>query len=127
VETVLLVEDQQKARRVIHETLRRHGYTVIEAVDGVDAIAKSAAHAGTIHLLLTDVVMPGMTGRQLARSIGHMRPDTRVIYMSGYTDNSIVHHGILDPGLAYLQKPFTADILLHKVREVLEAREAPGS
>jgi CheY-like chemotaxis protein len=125
-ETVLLVEDQAHARAVIRDTLRRRGYAVIEATGGSDAIEKSAGYEGAIHALLTDVVMPGMSGRQLAEHLHAARPDLRVVYMSGYTDDAIVHHGILETGLAFVQKPFTADTLLRKLREVLDAREPPA-
>jgi two-component system, cell cycle sensor histidine kinase and response regulator CckA len=123
---VLVVEDQAEARSVIRETLRRRGYRVIEATNGNDALMKAREHEGTIHLLLTDVVMPGMSGRRVADLLRSERPDLRVIYMSGYTDDAIVHHGILDSGLMFVQKPFTADVLLRKIREVLDAPESPA-
>jgi nitrogen-specific signal transduction histidine kinase/CheY-like chemotaxis protein len=125
-ETVLIVEDQPEVRSVMRETLRRHGYAVIEAANGPEAILKSEQHTGTIHLLLTDVVMSGMSGRRLAEALHSTRPDLRVLYMSGYTDDAIVRHGVLDPGLAFVQKPFVADSLLRKVRDVLDAPDGPA-
>jgi CheY-like chemotaxis protein len=124
-ETVLLVEDQAEVRTVTRETLRRHGYTVIEAASGADALGVAREHPGPIQLVLTDVVMPGMSGRQMAAEISVQRPGIRVLYTSGYTDEVIVHHGVLEPGLAFVQKPYTTDGLLQKVREVLDAPTPP--
>jgi CheY-like chemotaxis protein len=98
--------------------LQAHGYTVLEADSPVKAL-KLTPTPKTIHLLLTDVVMPGMNGRQLYAELVQQRPDLRVLFMSGYTDNVIVHHGALDPGVAFLAKPFSMHNLLRKVREVL--------
>ena len=106
---------------MITETLQRRGYTVIEAANGSDAISKSHAHTGPIDALLTDVVMPGMSGRRVAELLQVARPSLRVIYMSGYTDDAIVHHGVLDAGLTFVQKPFSAASLLQKVREALDS------
>jgi CheY-like chemotaxis protein len=125
-ETVLLVEDQAETRSVIRETLHRRGYAVIDAANGVEAVEKARQHKDPIHLLLTDVVMPEMSGRRIAEILDAERPGIRVIYMSGYTDDAIVHHGILDAGLAFMQKPFAAEALLRKVREVLEAPSPPA-
>ena len=122
-ETVLVVEDQAEARSVMREILSRRGYIVIEAVSGPEAVMKSRKHPGAIDLLLTDVVMPGLSGRGVADILHAERPNLRVIYMSGYTDEVIVHHGILDSGLAFIQKPFTADAFLRKIRQVLDARD----
>ena len=122
---MLLVEDQPQARDVICETLRRRGYTVIQAADGAEAIEKAEQHRGAIDLLLTDVVMPGISGRQLAERIQSVAPSVRVIYMSGYADDAITQHGVLDPRLAFIQKPFTSNVVLAKVREVLSAPEPP--
>jgi two-component system, cell cycle sensor histidine kinase and response regulator CckA len=122
-ETVLVVEDQAEARSVMREILSRRGYIVIEAISGSDAVMKSRQHPGAIDLLLTDVVMPGLSGRGVADILQAERPNLRVIYMSGYTDEAIVHHGILDSGLAFIQKPFTADAFLRKIRQVLDLRD----
>ena len=121
-ETVLLVEDQDDVRRVAHAILRRYGYHVIEASNAGEALLSCERHPRTIHLLLTDVVMPQLSGRELAERLVSMRPELRVLYMSGYTENVIVHHGILDSGIAYLQKPIVPDLLARRVREVLDAR-----
>jgi CheY-like chemotaxis protein len=119
-ETVLLVEDAAAVRAVARQALARQGYTVLEAADGTEALQIAASHPGPIHLLLTDVVMPGLSGRQLSDQLTLLRPDTRVLYTSGYTDDAVVRHGVLEAGIAYLQKPFTVDGLARKVREVLD-------
>ena len=122
-ETVLLVEDEEMVRRLARSVLEDRGYEVIEAATPKEALA-AAAHAGNrIDLLLTDVVMPRMSGRELADRVADLRPGVPVLYMSGYTDESIVHHGVLDAGVALLEKPFTPDALLGKVRETLDAGE----
>jgi CheY-like chemotaxis protein len=120
-ETILVVEDQAEARSVIRETIHRRGYVVIEAANGAEALQISQNHVGPIHALLTDVVMPGMSGRRVAELLQAQRPNLRVIYMSGYTDDAIVHHGVLEAGIAFVQKPFTAIALLQKIREALDA------
>src|SRR5437773_1774151 len=119
-ETVLLAEDEPAVRTIAQQALERQGYTVLAAPSGADALALAAQHGATIHLLLTDVVMPGMSGRDLADRLTAQRPGIRVLYISGYTDNAIVRHGMLEPGLAYLQKPFRPDALVRKVRDVLD-------
>jgi PAS domain S-box-containing protein len=119
-ETVLLVEDAEAVRAVARQVLERQGYTVLEAPQGNAALAIAAAHDGPIHLLLTDVVMPGLSGRQVADELTRLRPDMRVLYASGYTDDAVVRHGVLEAGIAYLQKPFTAASLTRKVRETLD-------
>ena len=119
-ETVLLVEDAAALRAVAQQVLERHGYTVLAAPDAEAALGLAAGHRGRIHLLLTDVVMPGLSGRHLAERLTLTRPDIRVLYASGYTDDSVVRHGILESGTAYLQKPFTPDALARKVRAVLD-------
>ena len=119
-ETVLVVEDEDSVRRVAVRILRARGYSVLEAGSGKEALEISAVHAQPIHILVTDVAMPGINGRELARLLSLERPDTQTLYLSGYTDHAIVENGQLEPGLAFLQKPFTPDALARKVREVLD-------
>jgi len=119
-ETVLLVEDQPEVRSVAREMLRRHGYTVIDTANGSEALVAASNHDGRIDLLVTDVVMPGLSGRALAGQLVQLQPAARVLYMSGYTDDSIVQQGILEGGVAFIQKPFTPTALLQKVRDVLD-------
>jgi nitrogen-specific signal transduction histidine kinase/ActR/RegA family two-component response regulator len=119
-ETVLLVEDAQRVRAVVREILEMSGYVVLEARHGAEALEVSRAHPGVIHLLVTDVVMPQMSGRELAQRLATLRPELKVLYMSGYTDDAIVRHGVLAAGIAFLSKPFTPDALALKVREVLD-------
>ncbi|HMK52893.1 MAG TPA: PAS domain S-box protein, partial [Thermodesulfobacteriota bacterium] len=120
-ETVLLVEDELSVRELAHRLLHQQGYNVLEADNGKEALGiAQETHGETIHLLLTDVVMPQMGGKELADQLKIMRPDLKVLYTSGYTDDAIVHHGTLDPGTHFLQKPFSPKTLLHKVREVLD-------
>lgn len=118
-ETILVVEDEQAVRRVIERVLGGSGYTVLCAGDADEAQKLSRRHEGTIHLLLTDVVLPKKSGHELAKSLASQRQGLRVLYMSGYTDDAIVHHGVLDPGVAFLEKPLMPTTLLTKVREVL--------
>jgi len=119
-ETVLVVEDEAPVRSVARQVLERHGYTVLEAPSAEAALDIATRYSGTIHLLLTDVVMPGLNGRELASRLATMRPDARVIFMSGYTDDAVTRHGVLEPGSAYVQKPFTPDAIARKVRELLD-------
>jgi PAS domain S-box-containing protein len=119
-ETILLVEDEPNLRRLARQALESQGYSVLDAPDGASAIQVSNSHQGPIHLLLTDVIMPGMNGRELALRISSLRPEARVLYMSGYTENAIGHNGTLDEGITLLQKPFTLPALKAKVREVLD-------
>jgi PAS domain S-box-containing protein len=119
-ETILLVEDEENLRRLARQYLENQGYNMIDAPDGSIAIQISQAHKGPIHLLLTDVIMPGMNGRELANKVSPTRPEMRVLYMSGYTENHIGHNGTLDEGITLLQKPFTLPALQAKVREVLD-------
>lgn len=122
-ETVLLAEDEGMVRRVAREVLEMQGYRVLEARDVQEALAISATHDGLIHILLTDVVMPGMSGREIAAQILLSRSQMKVLYMSGYTDDAIVQHGVLDEGTSFIEKPFTSDALLCKLREVLDDRD----
>jgi PAS domain S-box-containing protein len=120
-ETVLLVEDQDEVRQVAREILRRYGYHVLEARNAGEALLFCERHPRTIHLLLTDVVMPQMSGRELAERVASLRVEMRVLFMSGYTEDAILQHGILDSGFAYLQKPLVPESLARRVREVLDA------
>jgi len=119
-ETVLVVEDVEAVRAVTRRMLERYGYRVLEAADGEAAIRLAANSAEHIHLLLTDVVMPNVSGRDLAEMFAKTFPSSKVLFMSGYTDDAIVRHGILQEGIAYLQKPFTPESLASKVRAVLD-------
>jgi two-component system cell cycle sensor histidine kinase/response regulator CckA len=123
-ETILLVEDAGPLREVSQRFLRQGGYTVIEAADGAAALAAAREHKGPIHLLLTDVVMPGRSGPQLARELRSAYPNLPVLYMSGYTDEALGHHGVLEEGIALLEKPFTRGALLRKLRELLDPVES---
>jgi CheY-like chemotaxis protein len=119
-ETVLLVEDEASLRKLVRECLEASGYTVLEASHGTAALERSERHPGRIDLLMTDVVMPGMSGRELAERLRASRPEIRILYMSGYTDDAVVLHGVLAEDMAFLQKPFTAAELAGRVREVLD-------
>ncbi|MBI5569138.1 MAG: PAS domain S-box protein [Desulfomonile tiedjei] len=119
-ETILLVEDEEMVRQVAHEALEVLGYVLLPARDAEEAQRISAGHKGRIHLLLTDVVLPKMDGKTLFERLAPSRPDMKVLFVSGYTENFIVHHGVLDRGVHFIQKPFTLDGLARKVREVLD-------
>ena len=118
-ETILLVEDEEALRILAQRILREAGYTVLTAAHGEEALVVSDQYQRTIELLLTDVVMPQMSGRALAERLVQMRPAIRTLFMSGYTDHAIVHHGVLDPGTNFIGKPFNPTVLTNKVREVL--------
>jgi PAS domain S-box-containing protein len=120
-ETVLVVEDDEMIRKLVQKVLKANGYQVLVAASGGDAERVAGQHDGPIHLLMTDVVMPGLNGREVAQRLAAQRAGIRVLYLSGYTDDAIVHHGVLDPGVAFLQKPFTPAVLGRKVREVLDS------
>jgi nitrogen-specific signal transduction histidine kinase/CheY-like chemotaxis protein len=120
-ETVLFVEDEEQILNLGKRILQRQGYTVLAAPAPEQALALAAQHAGPIHLLVTDVVMPGMNGKELVERVRISRPDLKCLFMSGYTADIIAHHGVLEAGVAFLQKPFTIHTLAEKVREVLEA------
>ena len=120
-ETILLVEDEELLRTPIREILERQGYSVLEAGNGEEALVVARQYPGPIDLLLSDIVMPGMNGRDLAGHLSRTRPDLKVLFMSGYTHNAIVHHGVLEEGLAFLEKPFTPEALAVKIRQVLRS------
>jgi two-component system, cell cycle sensor histidine kinase and response regulator CckA len=120
-ETILLVEDAADLRGLTRHFLELSGYSVLEAENSPKAVRTADLHQGTIHLLITDVVLPGESGPTLALSLTRKRPEMKVLYVSGYTENAIVHHGLLDPGIRFLQKPYSRDSLIRKVREVLVA------
>jgi PAS domain S-box-containing protein len=124
-ETILLVEDEAVVRQLIAEILETSGYTVLMAADGPSALELLRRHPADVDLLVTDVVMPGMSGPEVASAVTAMRPATEVLYISGYTDQAIGHHGVLEPGIAFLQKPFSADDLTHKVRSILDGASVP--
>jgi PAS domain S-box-containing protein len=125
-ETILLVEDEEAVRELARETLEEAGFHVLEAQDGATAIARCSRYEGPIHLLVTDVVMPGMDGRTLAKRLTTIHPNMKVLYMSGYTDDTLLRRGIFSGDLVFLQKPFTPFSLACKVREVLNAPSPPG-
>ena len=123
-ETVLVVEDEESVRGFVTQVLASCGYTVLEARDGHDGKSASERHHGPIHILLTDLVMPQMSGRQLADLLAETRPQMRVLFMSGYTDEAVIRHGVQESNVAFLQKPFDPGSLTRKVRDVLDAKEA---
>jgi CheY-like chemotaxis protein len=122
-ETILLVEDDESVRVLVRTILRKYGYDILEAQSGGDAFLLCEQHEGTIHLLLTDVVMPRMSGRQLAERLIRIRPKLEVLYMSGHMDDEVMRHGILQSTIAFIQKPITPETLARKVRSVLDSKE----
>jgi len=124
-ETVLVVEDEQVVRATVRRALQRHGYAVLEAANGTEALRINALYEDPIHILVTDVVMPEMSGRELASRLCTVRPEMRVLYTSGYTEDAIVRRGFLDPGIHFLEKPFTAEALARKARDVLDSARTP--
>jgi PAS domain S-box-containing protein len=125
-ETVLLVDDEAPVRMVARRFLEMHGYRILEAFNGPEAIRVSREHAGPIHIMVTDVVMPRMSGRELAFQLARERPGMKVLFMSGHTEDAISHHGVLEKGVAFLQKPFTRDALASSVRTLLDSEQRSG-
>jgi PAS domain S-box-containing protein len=119
-ETILVVEDEEELRKLAVQFLQKQGYRVLEATQGEEALLICEQHKEPIHLLVTDVVMPGMSGRELSERLTSLRPEIKILYMSGHTNSAIFHHGVLEPGVILLQKPFTLEGLARKVREVLD-------
>ncbi len=126
-ETLLLVEDEENVRRLLNHVLQRRGYHVLEACDGVEALKIFQQRAKEIQLVITDMVMPRMTGRELGENLLKIRPDMRIIYMSGYTDDVLVRTGAIGPGMSFLQKPLRPEVLAAKVRETLDAPARPAN
>jgi two-component system, cell cycle sensor histidine kinase and response regulator CckA len=118
-ETVLLVEDEESVRRLVRDTLESKGYCVLEAESGEAGLLAAQNHPERIDLVITDVVMPGINGRELVKQLAQTRPATKVLYLSGYTEDAILNDGSIDKGTAFLQKPFSLQSLSRKVREVL--------
>jgi two-component system cell cycle sensor histidine kinase/response regulator CckA len=120
------VEDEPAVRRAAAEFLSLQGYTVLEAKDGVDALSVSKNHGSTIHLLVTDVVMPNMSGGLLAKEIAQLRPDTKILFVSGYAGKTVLDHKVVDLGTNFLQKPFTLKQLSLKIRSALSVGANPA-
>jgi CheY-like chemotaxis protein len=123
-ETVLVAEDQAEVRHLIVKALKRYGYRTISAASGLEALRLAEEFDGPIHVLLADVVMPGLSGQELAERLLGQRPDVRVLYTSGYTDEDIARRGVIDPAVALIPKPFTSKSLAKRVRQLLENQEA---
>jgi PAS domain S-box-containing protein len=126
-ETILVVEDDEAIRNLVRVALQSHGYTVLEAADGAAGLRISQDWCAPIHLLVTDMIMPGISGRQLATTLVAARPDLKVLFFSGYTEDSMLRNGLLRPGIAFLQKPFTPTVLARKVRDTLDSQNKPVS
>jgi two-component system, cell cycle sensor histidine kinase and response regulator CckA len=126
-ETILVVEDEDSLRKLTYNSLQSSGYTVLDAREGKEALEIAKQYNNPIHLLLTDVIMPGVSGRELADTLSGSRPEMKVLYMSGYSDDHIAHHGVLERGVALIEKPFSLESLLTKVREVLDSRANAAS
>ncbi len=125
-EIILLVEDEEAVRKLTLRMLQQLGYQVLTAPNGQKGIETAQGHSGNIDCLLTDVVMPNMSGKQLADAVLVVHPETSVIFISGYTENTVVHHGVLNPGVEFLPKPFSRETLANKLREVLGAKGRMG-
>ena len=126
-ETILLVEDEQSVRKLAHILLVESGYSVLEAANGTHAVDVAAKHAGPIHVLLTDVVMPGIRGPQLAEQVLKVHPEAKILFMSAYSGSFGVHAGLVPPGATFLQKPFSRAALLQKLREILDEPKSPAT
>lgn len=124
--TILVVEDAEEVRKAVLEVLRKQGYRVLEAANEEDALLICQQCKDTIHLMVTDVVMPRISGPELAKRLVVFHPEMKVLYMSGYTDNAIVHHGVLEKGINYIQKPFTVEGLARKIEEILAKDTKPA-
>jgi len=124
-ETVLLVEDDEALRELVHEFLETSGYRVLVASDPAAALEDARGHEGAIHLLLTDISMPSMNGRELARRVKELRPEIRVLYMSGYSEDAMAHGGVPEPGALLILKPFSQEALARKLREALGPHPSP--
>jgi CheY-like chemotaxis protein len=120
-ETVLLAEDEPTVRRLLHRILDESGYRVLEASNGAEALARAEAHEGTLHLVITDVIMPEMGGTELVERMKHVHPEAKVLYVSGYADDALGQRGVVPGNEAFLAKPFTPEALARKVREILDA------
>ena len=116
------MEDEKAVRELTLKMMQQLGYTVLPAASGAEAIEVSRSFAGDIALLLTDVVMPNMSGRQLADILAKTRPGMKVLYLSGYTENTVVHHGVLEAGVDFLPKPFSREALSRKIRDILKTQ-----